>query len=124
MGLVSGKRRQPLSRCRTLRHLSLQQHSSWFAQSLGLLDGHLVYPDHRCCPSGILYISFGGGLEELRYTISSLDVLPSSPSDKFDSTVVDFRRLPGDVFLAEFKFSMRAFEAFRFCGMAENEDVE
>jgi hypothetical protein len=100
----------------------LQRHR--FARSLGLLDGHPVYHDHCHCPSGILYISFSWGLKEFKCTISSSDILPSSPSDKFDSAGVDLRRLPENVSLAACKFSMHAFEAFRFCGMAENEDDE
>ena len=107
-----------MSNCQPQMHL--QRHP--FAQSLGLLDGHLVYPGHCHCPSGILYISFGWGLKEFKCTISSSDILPLSPSDKFDSTGVDLRRLPEDVSLADCKFFMHALEAFRFCGFAENED--
>jgi len=63
-------------------------------------------------------------IKEFKCTISSSDVLPSSLSDKFDSAGVDLCRLPENLSLAMCKFSMRAFEAFRFCGMAENEDNE
>ena len=59
-----------------------------------------------------------GGLKEFKCTISSL------LSDKFDSARVDLRRLPKNVSLADYKFSMRVFEAFRIRGMAENEDDE
>ena len=76
-----------------------------------------------CYPSGTLYSGFGQVLKDLKHTISSSDILPSSPaSDKFESAGVDFRRLPENVSLAACKFSVRALEAFRFRGMAENED--
>ena len=113
-GIGSDKRCQP--------QMHLQWH--WFAQSLVLLDGHLVYPGHCCCPSGILYISFGWGFKNFKFTISSSDVLPSSLSDKFDSAGVDLRHLPEAVSLVDCKFPMHALEAFCFCDMAENEDNE
>ena len=98
-----------------------------FARSLGLLDGHLVYLHHCCCPSVILYISFRCVLTEFKCTISSSDiqVLPSLPSNKFESDwVVDLRRLPENVSLATCKFSIRALDAFRFRGIAGNGDDE
>jgi len=76
-----------------------------------------------CYPSGTLYSGFGWVLKELKHTISSSDVLPSSPvSDKFESAGVDFRCLPENVSLVACKISVRALEAFRFYGMAENKD--
>jgi hypothetical protein len=57
-----------------------------------------------------LCISFGPVLKEFKSTISSSDVLPSLPSDKFESPGVDLRRFPENVFLAACKFSIRALE--------------
>ena len=68
------------------------------------------------------YYLVGVYIKEFKCTISSSDVLPSSPSDNFDSAGVDLCRLPENLSLGTCKFSMRAFEAFRFRGMAENED--
>jgi len=78
----------------------------------------VVHPEY--C---VLYL-VGVYIKEFKCTISSSDVLPSSPSDKFDSAGVDLCRLPENLSLATCKFSMRAFEAFCFRGMAENEDDE
>jgi len=78
----------------------------------------VVHPEY--C---VLYL-VGVYIKEFKCKISSSDILLSSLSDKFDSAGVDLCRLPENLSLVTCKFSMRAFEAFRFRGMAENEDDE